>query len=187
MLDSDVSDRTTKREWSIDLREAGKARAFSKLPTKHRRQRITTFLEREGDIEHFAIRQTLPYRGYEGEAYPSQAQYGAVADFYLQCCETRFQAHTMLCARDYARVIASQWKFTAPRRELIWLSVAAYILSDRDLRARIRSWNARANMHIETGIANHPPFKKMHKFVGKLVADLQSQGSTIFGEITERA
>lgn len=177
----DPADRTSTRVWELDLSLAGKVSGPGKRPTKHRRQRIASFIERNGDVERFAIRQTLPYRGYEGEAYPSQSQYGAVMDFFIECCETRHQAHTMLCARDYAQIVSRSVKFTAPRREFIWLCTAAFLLADKDLRSRVRSWNARRFTSIEVGIANHAPYKRAQKFVSQLIDDMRSQGSEIFG------
>lgn len=176
-----VNDRVTTRIWELDLSTAGKVYSPTKRPTKHRRQNIASFLGREGDVEKFAIRQTLPYRGYEGEAYPSQRQYGAVMDFYLECCETRFQANTMLSARDYAKVVSQTPNFTAPRREFIWLSTAAFLLAEKDLRSRVRSWSARSYPSVQLGIANDPLYKCASKFVSRLVSDMRAQGSEIFG------
>lgn len=177
----EITDRVTTRIWTLDLSTAGKVASPKKRPTKHRRQRTASFVSREGDVEKFAIQQTLPYRGYEDEAHPSQSQYSAVMDFYIECCETRHQAHTMLCARDYAQIVSRSASFTAPRREFIWLSTAAFLLADKGLRSRVRSWNARSYTSIECGIANHPPFKRASKFVSQLVSDMRAQGSEIFG------
>ena len=174
-------DRVTTRFWQIDLTTAGKVYSPTKRPRKHRRQKIASFMGREGDVEKFAICQTLPYRGYEGECYPTQRQYGAVMDFYLECCETRAQAHTMLCARDYAQIVSQSQRFTAPRREFIWLSTAAFLLADMELRSRVVSWNARSNSSMEVGITGQRPYKRATTFVSQLISDMRGQGSEIFG------
>ena len=185
MIDADkptTRDRVFTREWSIDLAEAGLVRSPKKRPAKRQRQKIARFVGRDGDVETFALRQTIPYTGYEAECPPSQLQYGAVFDFFAEPCETRFQANTLLCARDYSAVVARTFSFTPPRREFIWRCVAAYILDSTDLRSRVKAWNIKSGFgDISSGIAYHRPYKDCLKFAAKLVDDMRGSGSQIFG------
>ncbi|WP_340266137.1 hypothetical protein [Sphingobium mellinum] len=182
---SAVADRVTTRPWELDLSLAGSVHLRTKRPTKHKRQKIACFLGREGTIERFALRQTIPQYDIDGAELPTQAQYGAVMDFYLEPCETRWQASTLLSARDYAEVVARRFSFTAARRKFIWTAAAAFILADADLRSRVRAWNiARRNDgfgDISAGIANHKPYKRIDAFAVKLVDDMRAAGSEIFG------
>lgn len=98
------TDRVTTRSWELDLSLAGGVHLRKKRPTKHKRQQIARYLGREGTIERFALRQTIPQYDINGAEPPTQAQYGAVMDFYLEPCETRWQASTLLSARDYSEV-----------------------------------------------------------------------------------
>lgn len=180
-----VEDRVTTRTWELDLSLAGKVYSPKKRPTKHRRQQIARFVERDGLIERFAIRQTIPHPGYDAECPPSQSQYGAVADFFVEGCETRSQAKTLLSARDYAAAVIRAAPFTAPRRHFIWLCATAFILADKDLRSRVRAWNiacfSKGYSDISVGIANHKPYKLVSGFASKLIDDMRAQGAQIFG------
>ena len=136
-----IADRIMTREWQLDLSEAGKAKSPKLRPANRRRQRIVSFLGRDDETEKFSIRQTIPHPGHDTFCPPSQAQYGAVLDFFQECCEVRSQANIMLSARDFAEGIARSFPFTAPRGRLIWISTTAFILSDRKLRSLVRTWN----------------------------------------------
>lgn len=178
-----VEDRMATRIWQLDLSRAKKVYSPKRRPTKHRRQHIAHFLGSEGPIERFAIRQTVPYRGYEAFCPPSQAQYGAVSEFFLECCETRHQASTMLCARDYANSIAADFSFSQDRKQLIRLCTAAYILSDIELRSLSAAWNIAhrgLSPSVSTG-AHKRCYKKVSKFAWGLVKDMQAADSKIFG------
>jgi hypothetical protein len=178
-----VEDRTATRVWQLDLARAGKVYSPKQRPTKHRRQRIAHFVGREGSVERFAIRQTLPFRGYDAFCPPSQAQYGAVSAFFEECCETRFQAHTMLCARDYARAIAADFSFTEARREFIWVCAAALILADPALRSLAVAWNVahQGRSPRLAGGAHKRGYNRVAKFAAGLVKDMRAAGSEIFG------
>lgn len=178
-----IQDRITTRMWELDLSLAGKVYSPKKRPTKHKRQKIVQFVGREGRIERFAIRQTLPHPDVAHEP-PSQAQYGAVTDFFVECAETRHQANTMLSARDYAGAVVHNAPFTAPRRRFLWVCTTAFILADKDLRAKVRAINStryRSHFSISTGIANDQPYKIVSKFASKVVDDMRAQGAQIFG------
>jgi hypothetical protein len=180
-----AADRVTNRPWELDLSLAGGVHLRKKRPTKHRRQQIARYLGREGTIERFSYRQTIPQYDIDSAEPPTQAQYGAVMDFFLEPCETRWQASTLLSVRDYAQVVARRFSFTAVRREFIWTCTAAFILADADLRSRVRAWNiARRNDgfgEIAAGIATHKPYKRIEAFAIKLVDDMRAAGSEIFG------
>lgn len=180
-----VEDRVTTRMWELDLSQAGKVRSPKKRPTKHRRQQIARFLERDGLVEKFAIRQTIPHPGYDAECPPSQLQYGAVTDFFVEGCETRSQAKTLLSAKDYAAAIARSAPYSAPRRHFIWLCATAFILADKDLRSRVRAWSiacfSKGYTDISVGIAHHKPYKLVSGFASRLIDDMRAQGAQIFG------
>ena len=178
-----AQDRTATRVWELDFARAGKVYSPKRRPMKHRRQRIAQFVGRDGTVERFAVRQTLPFRGYDAFCPPSQAQYGAVSAYYHECCETRFQAHTMLCARDYARGIAADFSFTEPRREFIGLCTAAFILADPVLRSLAVAWNAGhpGRSPSLAGGAHKRGYTRVTKFAFGLVNDMRAAGSEIFG------
>ncbi|HEX8513675.1 MAG TPA: hypothetical protein VF688_11290 [Allosphingosinicella sp.] len=182
---SEAADRVTTRFWELDLSLAGKVQTPAKRPAKRKRQAIARFAGREGTIERFAVRQTIPYCGYEVECPPSQAQYGAVCDFFAEVCETRYQANTLLSARDYAEVVAKGFPFTAARRRLIWVCATAFILSDRELRSLVRSWSiacwSRGSSGVSGGIVHHKPYRRVAKFAAGLVDDMRGEGAEIFG------
>ena len=165
------------------VERAGKVYSPKRRPTKHQRQRIAQFVGRDGTVERFAIRQTLPFRGYDAFCPPSQAQYGAVSAYYHECCETRFQAHTMLCARDYASGIAADFSFTEPRRDFIGLCTAAFILADPDLRSLAVAWNAGHHGLSPSlaGGAHKRGYTRVTKFASGLISDMRAAGSEIFG------
>jgi hypothetical protein len=104
-------------------------------------------------------------------------------DFFLEPCETRFQANTLLCARDYAEVIARAYSLTAPRGRFIWLCTAAFILSDKELRSLVRSWNTshRGCSGASARGAYLRCYKRAAEFASKLVDDMRGCGSEIFG------
>jgi hypothetical protein len=179
------ADRVTTRTWELDLSLAGKVYTPKKRIRRLWRQRIAKFVGREGTIERFEFRQTIPYCGYEVECPPSQAQYGAVCDFYVESCETRSQAKTLLSAREYAELVADGYSFTAPRKRLIALCIAAFILSDRERRSIVKSWSiARWSGRI-TGFGHARTYrvvnKKVHTFAERLVNDMRREGAEIFG------
>ena len=178
----DTSDRVVSRIWEWDSSSAGTAKSPKKRPANRKRQKIVSFLGQDDGIERFAIVQTVPYCGYEEPCPPSQAQYTAAVQFYMEGCESRFQAHTILCARDYEEVIAKSLPITGYRREFLWFCIAAFILSDRDLRARVRAWSDKSGFGgIASGIATHRPYKKVTLFASKLIDDMRGCGSTVFG------
>lgn len=177
-----VADRVTTRVWELDLSLAGRVYSPKTRPAKRMRQSIGRFIGRDGSVERFSIRQTIPYCGYEVQCLPSQAQYGAVCDFFMDGCETRFQAHTMLSARDYAEMVAksSGSSFTAPRRRFIWICAAAFILNDKELRSRVRSWSE-ANWSKGWSASGRRFEKTMAKFAGAVIDDMRAEGAEIFG------
>ena len=139
---------------------------------------------RDGSVERFSVRQTMPHPGYAIHSPPSQAQYGAVTDFFVECCETQHQAKTLLSARDYASAVIHDAAFTAPRRRFLWLCATAFILADKDLRSQVRAWSRARyfeDAHIATGIVHEKPYKIVSKFTARLIDDMRAQGAQIFG------
>lgn len=66
----------------------------------------------------------------------------------------------MLSARDYASVVAGSFAFSAHRQFFLWQCPVAFILSDRDLRAKVRAWNiSKREDHVSTSIINRNPHK----------------------------
>ncbi|MEO7690921.1 MAG: hypothetical protein ABIS51_16690 [Sphingomonas sp.] len=162
---------------------AGTVRSPKTRPANRRRQKIARFVERDGTVERFTFRQTIPYCGHEVECPPSQAQYGAVMDFFLEPCETRFQASTLLSARDYAAEVAGGFSFNASRKHLLWLCTTAFILSDKELRSLVRAWNISHRGYSPAAARGVylRCYKKVAKFADKLVDDVQGTGAEIFG------
>ena len=181
----EITDRVTTRTWELDLALAGRVYSPKIRPARRKRQQIVRFVGREGTIERFTIRQTIPHPGYEAPCPPSQSQYGAVCDFFAEPCETSSQAKTLLSARDYAEVVARSFSFTAARWDLIWHCTAAFILSDTDLRSRVKAWSIASWKNgygeIAAGIGNHKPYKRIEQFARKLVDDMRGAGAAIFG------
>lgn len=178
-----IEDRVTTRVWELDLSLAGKVYSPTARPANRTRQHIARFLGREGTVERFAIRQTIPYRGHEAFSPPTQAQYGAVMDFFCESCETRSQANGLLSVRDYADDVARAFSFNASRRHLLWLCTTAYILSDKELRSLTRTWNI---SHRGCSTANASGaylrcYKRVAKFASRLVDDIRGSGAEIFG------
>lgn len=137
-----MSDRRVRRNWSLDLSEAGKVPASVAKPVKAERQQIVVFEGRDGDIERFSYWLTLPDDALDNETPPTQKQYDAVSHFYNHGPATRAQAGYMMSAWYYADEIrsAQRFKFSAPRRWLILVAVSAYILSHPELRRKVRDW-----------------------------------------------
>ncbi len=176
-------DRATILIWELDLSLAGKVYSPKTIPVKRTRQRIGSFVGCEGEIERFSIRQTIPDQGYDAFCPPTQRQYDAVMSFFLEPCETRFQAHTLLSAKSYADKVARRFPFNSSRRHLLWICTTAFILSDSDLRSLVRTWSV-AHDHLSpsatTGVYLRC-YRKIVAYAEKLVADIQSQGASVFG------
>jgi hypothetical protein len=62
---SPVADRTTTRSWELDLSLAGKVYSPKQRPANRKRQKIARFVGRDGTIERFTIKQTIPFCGCE--------------------------------------------------------------------------------------------------------------------------
>lgn len=178
-------DTIITRTWEVDLSQAGVVSLRNQRPIKLKRQQIVRFLGREGTVERFTIHQTMPSSAIEPNVYPTQAQYGAVTDFFVEGCETRWQANTLLCARDYSEIVAKHFSFPRERRRFLWVCIAAFILGDGDLRSQVRAWviasRSRAFGDIESGIAHQKPFKRSEAFTLKLIKDMRAAGSEMFG------
>lgn len=179
------ADRLTTRTWDLDLSLAGKVYTPKNRTKRLWRQSIARFAGREGTIERFEIRQTIPYCGHEVESPPSQSQYGAVCDFYVEPCETRSQAHTLLSAREYAEEIAAGHSFTAPRRRLLAVCTAAFILSDLEMRSIIKTWSIARWRGRIAGFGHARTYrdvnKKVQTFAARLINDMRRDGAEIFG------
>lgn len=181
----ETHDLTTTQEFTLDLTAAGKCYRRKTRPANRRRQKILRFIGRTGDVETFTIQQTFPVIGNFNSDFPSDRQIDAVEQFFGYRPETRWQAHTMLSARDYGLAVSSRYPFSAIRRMVIGVSVAAYILSDRGLRDDVRRWCEDRYQEsfpgISSGIANHRPYQVARRFAEKLVMDMRGAGSEIFG------
>lgn len=179
---TDTSDRVTTRIWEVDLSSAGSVYVRKVRPANRKRQKIARFLGIEGTVERFSVVQTMPYCGYEEPCPPTQPQYTAVSDFYMEGCETRYQAKTLLCARDYAEAVAQPLRFTGYRKAFLSFCIAEFILSDKDLRSRVRAWCIKSDFGgVASGITTHKPYKKIARFAEKLIDDMRGCGSQIFG------
>jgi hypothetical protein len=77
-----LEDRVLTRSWELDLSAAGKVRPSATKPSRRKQQQIARFEKREGTIERFSFRQTIPHPQHEAFSPPSQLQYGAVSDFF---------------------------------------------------------------------------------------------------------
>lgn len=180
-----ITDRATTRVWELDLTTAGKVRSLNARPANRKRQRIVRFVGREGMIERFAIIQTIPYCGHEMDCPASQAQYGAVCDFFEEPCETSFQATTLLSARDYAEEISSGFSFTRPRKRLIWLCTSAFILADKELRSFARAWHIGRDRRGSAAHSSSASYRRLYSrvstFASKVVDDMRGEGAEIFG------
>lgn len=180
-----VEDRVTTRSWELDVSLAGKAYTPKNRLKRLWRQSVAKFVGSEGTTERFEFRQTIPYCGCEVECPPTQSQYGAVCDFYMETCETRSQAHTLLSAKDYAEQIAARYSFTVPRRRLLSLCTAAFILSDREMRSVVKTWSiARWSGRI-SGFGHARTYRDVNKqvqtFAERLINDMRRDGASIFG------
>jgi len=179
-----LSDRSANRFWQFDTSLADKVKPLKKRRYKGTRQDIARFLGREGTIERFTFRQTVPHPGHEEFSPPTQAQYSAINAFYQECCETRSQAHTMLCARDYAEDVARARKYDEGRTRFLSICTAAFILSDKNLRSVLVSWNA-SNRSSHYGLSRRSTYLKAHKsvttFTSDLIDDMRGDGSEMFG------
>jgi hypothetical protein len=181
----DCSDRVTTRTWELDLSLAGKVYTPKNRTKRLWRQGIASFVGREGSIERFEFRQTMPYCGYEVECPASQAQYGAVCDFYVEPCETRSQAHTLLSAKEYAEEVSAGYSFTDPRRRLLSLCTAAFILSDREMRSIVKTWSIARWRGRIAGFGHTRTYREVNKkvqtFAARLINDMRREGAEIFG------
>lgn len=181
----EISDVTISQEFTFDLAEAGQCYRRKDRPANRRRQKMIRFIGREGDIERFTVHQIFPVVGSLNSDPPSPRQIEAVEHFFGRRPETRWQAHTMLSARDYGLEVANRYRFTAMRRKIISVAVTAFLLSDPTLRDDVRRWcearNKEPSPGISAGIANHRPYKAAGVFAEKMIQDLQGAGSDAFG------
>lgn len=184
-MTGEICDISILQEFTLDLAEAGQCYRRKTRPANRRRQKITRFLGRAGEVESFTVNQTFPVVGSLANDPASPRQIEAVQLFYGAEPNTRWQAHTMLCARDYGMEVSRWHPYTAIRRMVIGVSVAAYILSDVKLRDDVRRWcEARyreASPGISSGIANHRPYKVANEFARKLIDDVRGAGAETFG------
>lgn len=181
---NDDIDRILTHRISLDLAKAGKVRPRKTSPSNRRRQKMIGFFGREGNVEEYWLRQTIPWVGCQWPNRPSSAQIAEVERLFAHTPVTSLQANTMLSAFDYACEISQQFPFTAPRRSIITTGVTAFILSDRQLRDSVRMWNKHAwetGTHIASGIANHGPYNKARKFAERMIEDIRSAGGEVFG------
>lgn len=181
----EISDETISQEFTFNLAEAGQCYRRKDRPVNRRRQKIIRFLGREGDIERFTVHQTFPIVGSLNSDLPSPRQIEAVEHFFGRPPQSRWQAHTMLSARDYGLEVASRYRFTAMRRIIISVAVTAFLLGDPKLRDDVRRWcearNREPSPGISSGIANHRPYKTAGAFAEKMIKDLRGAGSDAFG------
>lgn len=181
----ETQDITTMQEFTLDLAAAGQCYRRKNRPANRRRQKIVRFIGSEGNVETFTVHQTFPVLGSLNSDLPSDRQIEAVEQFFGHRPETRWQAHTMLSARDYGLEVSSRYPFTAIRRMVICVGVAAFILSDRGLRDNVRRWCDDRYQEpfpgINSGIAHHSPYRVASRFAEKLMMDMRGAGSEVFG------
>jgi hypothetical protein len=99
------ADLVAPRLVRFDLTQAGSVYLRAARPANRRRQRLIRFAGRDGDDELYAFEQTFAVIGTTGRYPASSAQLAAVRDYFgeeFPDDATGWQAHTMLCARDYA-------------------------------------------------------------------------------------
>lgn len=180
----DSSDRRVRRDWSLDLSQAGKIPLLTKRPIRAERQHIVTFEGREAKEERFSYWLTFPSDAEDAEQ-PTQKQYDAVAAFYGEGPTTSVQAGYLISAWYFADEIKStrNFSFSAPRRKLIHVATAAFILSHPELRKKVRDWSQLQWRQPERAvrIERTTPYKPALQFASDLVADMQSAGAEIFG------
>lgn len=171
----------------LDLRGAGHVYVRKQRPAKRTRQTLVRFLGREGDEELFGFEQSFP-PARSGDRPASQAQLDSVLRFYgegLTEEATSFQAHVMLCVRDYAGAVVHGSNFSAARKRLLERFVAAYLSADPKLRDEVRRWNEARHRElgsgISSGIAYDRPYKAAGKFMVQLLDDLRGAGAEAFG------
>lgn len=126
----------------FDLSQAGGVYRRAARPANRRRQKLIRFEGRDRDDELYAFEQTFAVIGTTGRYPASSAQLTAVRDYFgeeFPDDATGWQAHTMLCVRDYAWSVVRAMNFTAPRRRLLARFAAAYLCTDRQLRTDVRN------------------------------------------------
>lgn len=172
----------------FDLTQAGGVYRRAARPANRRRQKLIRFEGRDRDDELYAFEQTFAVIGTTGRYPASSAQLTAVRDYFgeeFPDDATGWQAHTMLCVRDYAWSVVRAMNFTAPRRRLLARFAAAYLCADPALRTDVRDWNEARHRElghgIEAGIAYHRPYKLAKKFIDKVVTDMRAAGAEAFG------
>jgi hypothetical protein len=181
---NDDIDRIVTQIVSLDLSECGKVRQRKASLSNRRRQRMIGLSGRQGNVEEYWLRQTIPWVGCQWPNLATPAQIAKVERLFDHTPVTSLQANTMLSAFEYACEVAVSFSFSAPRRWIITTGVAAFILSDQSLRDSVRRWNQsawEAGTHLASGIANHRPYKKAQTFAEKMIEDIRSAGGEVFG------
>lgn len=182
------ADLVAPRLIRFDLAQAGSVYRRAGRPANRRRQALIRFAGRDGDEELFAFEQTFAVIWTVGRYPASSAQMAAVRDYFgeeFPDDATGWQAHTMLCVRDYAWAVVRGMNFTAPRRRLLARFAAAYLCESTEMRTEVRRWNEARHRElghgIEAGIAFHRPYKLTRKFIDKVVTDMRGAGAEAFG------
>jgi len=180
-----MSDRRVRRNWSLDLTQAGKIQSLAIRPVRAERQHIVFFEGREVDEERFSFWLTFPNDEDDVETPPTQRQYDTVVDFYGEGPATRTQAGYLISAWFYADEIRSarHFKFPAARRRLIHIATSAYILSHPELRKKVQAWSGFRWREPTKAvpIERTTPYKPALQFAHDLIADMQGAGAEIFG------
>lgn len=180
-----MTDRRIRRNWALDLTLAGKQPLLAARPLRAERQHVVLFEGREGRDERFSFWLTLPNDDDDPQTPPTRKQYEAVSEFYGEGPATWMQAEYLMAAWYYADEIRSvrNFGFTAPRRRLIHVATAAFILSQPELRRKVRGWSALRwrDPGRAVRIQRTRPYEPAMLFAADLIADMQGAGADIFG------
>lgn len=182
ILEPGANDRIANLRIRMDLSQLRTGYIRKKRPAPDYHQRIVQLAGKEGDVETFDMRITIPGLRPQDERECTLKQANAVRIFYDQSIETMYQANIMLTARDFAHQLAGEFSFSAERKALIWLATAAYILSKPKLRHAIRTWTLSGEPGLDLDdLPQHMSRKRCVEFGHKFVSDMRGNGSRIFG------
>jgi hypothetical protein len=180
-----ICDRRVRREWSLNLLEAGKCPLPPRMhPNLAERQHVVRFDGTEDGEERFSYWLHFPNSVADKEEPASQQQYDTVVGLYGEGPASRAQASYLISAWYYADEInrPQRFSFSAPRRKLILLGVSAYILSHPELRLTVQRLSAlQHHQGKNIAVESTKPFQPVMQFANDLIADMQGAGAKIFG------
>lgn len=171
--------------WTIDLAQAGKAPARSVHHGEAGRQGIVSFEGRDGNEGRYAILMTFPDDETVPEEPATQRQHDAVVAYYGEGPANWEQAGYLMSAWNFAEEIkaARNFPFTAPRRALIHVATAAYLLGHPELRVSVRNWSDHRwrSPGRAASIEKTAAWRPALRFAADMIADMRAAGAAIFG------